>query len=1098
MTKFAKSIVFLSLCILLLAGMTYSQITVTSPSAQDRLKACEDYADEVLLDRWDMNQRTDVGWRTFNTVELPLSYLTNITFQNGIFSATSSGGDPNFTLLDSAYLGSAMLGKIGTNFPIDANKYTHLVIRMNLGISQTQPWGQLLWSKNTIYGGQTTSGSFFVHDGWFIYIIDIPSLGVAAGPDPWNGLIDSLRVDPIIVSGKQIQIDWVRLVDYDNSLRRTIRWTGNPGNVDIYLDNDTNAGNGNLGQLARNVGGTSYAFLAGGLAPGDYYIAIAQAGANPSTANYSSGYYRINDAPIVKLTSPSAEGSNTDFITLSCSDPWDMSNSEDVEHTMYLQNPTFTTINYEDLAGNTYNNKTVFRASSVNGTGSGDPIVFFLHFLYRGMDYQIDASKYKNLVFKMGIWGTQSVNDGSIARVMWRNENETVENVSQDIIIRHLPNKWIMNKVVCDLDTLEIEPGAGSPSHSGWNGWLDCFRIDPHEFTPAHQFFFDDVKITTDCTANSSYTIEWDLSDSDDSPSLSLYYDNNNSGYNGTLITSGLTPPQGYGSYVWDTSGISAGTYWVYAVVNDGDNTNRCYATGPLVIDHVQAQAPEISLSKDTLYFGAERNGPATPGEQVMITNSGEGALNWQATSTRSWINVSPSSGGSNSVITINVDHSGMGTGTRTGQVRIEDPQAVNSPQIIDISLTVYGSGGDSGPFGAFDTPGEGSVVSGSVAVTGWALDDINVSQVLILRDPVPTDPPQAIGDLGLVYVGEAVFVKGARPDIENLFPTTPCSDRAGWGYMMLTYGLPNKGNGNFRLHAYAIDSCGREAFLGAKQITSDNNSRVKPFGTIDTPGQGEVISGGGYSNFGWALTPPPNMIPTDGSTMWISVDSVFLGNIDYDLYRADIADSFPEYLNKDGAIGHFLLDTTQFTNGVHNIGWLVQDNAGNMDGIGSRFFEIQNLGGASAADISTSVTNLGHDSSGRLDIQAVLDEEKSQGRVISSAQGHFRPHFPLDTRPSPKNPNLIEIEVQEMDRMVVNLQSSANKGIVGWGSDVSKALPIGSTLDQEKGIFYWMPGPGFLGKHVLHFAASDSVFHGDPVTVVIHIIPRKYKKNYQ
>ena len=30
--------------------------------------------------------------------------------------------------------------------------------------------------------------------------------------------------------------------------------------------------------------------------------------------------------------------------------------------------------------------------------------------------------------------------------------------------------------------------------------------------------------------------------------------------------------------------------------------------------------------------------------------------------------------------------------------------------------------------------------------------------------------------------------------------------------------------------------------------------------------------------------------------------------------------------------------------------------------------------------------------------------------------------------------------------------------------------LPVGSTLDKERGIFYWLPGPGFLGEYELVF----------------------------
>ena len=212
--------ILLVISIFLFSQFTFSQIVVSSPSSQENVDACSDYADETLLDKWDMNERTDLGWAIFNTVELPKSNLTNISFLNGIFSARSvytAGGSPdysdaNIVILDTAYPGSSMLGKVGTNYPIDADKYTILAIRMYIDPDVEGPTGQLLWGKNTLFGGVTTSGAFYVHNNWHIYLIDIPSLGIATGSDPWNGMVDYFRMDPIIKKDKTIRIDWMRLV----------------------------------------------------------------------------------------------------------------------------------------------------------------------------------------------------------------------------------------------------------------------------------------------------------------------------------------------------------------------------------------------------------------------------------------------------------------------------------------------------------------------------------------------------------------------------------------------------------------------------------------------------------------------------------------------------------------------------------------------------------------------------------------------------------------------------------------------------------------------------------------------------------------------
>ena len=160
---------------------------------------------------------------------------------------------------------------------------------------------------------------------------------------------------------------------------------------------------------------------------------------------------------------------------------------------------------------------------------------------------------------------------------------------------------------------------------------------------------------------------------------------------------------------------------------------------------------------------------------------------------------------------------------------------------------------------------------------------------------------------------------------------------------MILTNFLPNQGNGTFRLHAYAWDADGQTTLLGSKQITVDNANSTLPFGTLDTPGQGQTVSGSAYQVWGWALTPQPGVIPLDGSTIWVWVDGVPLGHPVYNLYRADIATLFPGYANSNGAVGLFVLDTTTLANGLHTIAWSVTDDLGRAEGIGSRYFWVQN-----------------------------------------------------------------------------------------------------------------------------------------------------------
>jgi hypothetical protein len=243
------------------------------------------------------------------------------------------------------------------------------------------------------------------------------------------------------------------------------------------------------------------------------------------------------------------------------------------------------------------------------------------------------------------------------------------------------------------------------------------------------------------------------------------------------------------------------------------------------------------------------------------------------------------------------------------------------------VNVNVYAPGADAPPFGSFDTPENNSTVRSSVPFTGWALDDVNVDNVKIYN--------------GNSYVGDAVFVEGPRPDVEQAFPDYPNNYKAGWGYMMLTNFLPNGGNGTYTIQAIATDREGYQTTLGSKTIHCDNEHAVKPFGAIDAPAQGGAASGSDYINWGWALTPQPKYIPEDGSTINVWVDGVNKGHPHYNIYRKDIAELFPDYANSAGAAGYFSFDFTGYADGVHTIQWTAKDSANNTDGIGSRYFSI-------------------------------------------------------------------------------------------------------------------------------------------------------------
>lgn len=389
------------------------------------------------------------------------------------------------------------------------------------------------------------------------------------------------------------------------------------------------------------------------------------------------------------------------------------------------------------------------------------------------------------------------------------------------------------------------------------------------------------------------------------------------------------------------------------------------------------------------------------------------------------------------------------------------------------------GGGQDGEPFGQFATPIDNSTVYGSIAVTGWALDDVGIESLKIYRKDGSTS----------VYIGDAVFVEGARPDVQVAYPGYPDNHKAGWGYMLLTNFLPNSGNGTFVLEAKAKDTSGNEVTIGSKTIICDNANAVKPFGAIDSPTQGGTASGSTFINWGWVLTPQPNSIPTDGSTINVWVDGVNLGHPVYNIYRNDIATFFPGYANTNGAIGYFYLDTTGYTDGVHSIYWTATDSGGNSDGIGSRYFKVQNssqsLSNAQGTSLNGRVVGQTNSLLTELRDIPINDFDTIRIRRGIRADREFQPVTADEY-------GAFSIQMEEMERVELQLsrEPSITEGYMMAG-DRLMPLPIGSTLEAETGRFHWWPGPGFIGEYRLVFVERTGDGWTQKKEVVIRIGPK-------
>jgi hypothetical protein len=505
---------------------------------------------------------------------------------------------------------------------------------------------------------------------------------------------------------------------------------------------------------------------------------------------------------------------------------------------------------------------------------------------------------------------------------------------------------------------------------------------------------------------------------------------------------------------------------------------------------------PAMSIDKTSLTFSATTTGAAfsskTGTQTVRLTQTGDGTVGWTVVSIAPWLVVSPTSGSGSATLNLSVQFAPGLASTQSDNVTLTFTGAGNTAGPIVVTLNTVTSTADTPPQGSFDTPANGSTgVTGSVPVTGWAIDDKEVTRVRILRNPVAGEPAGQ-----LVFIGDAVQVEGARPDVQAMFPTVPRASRAGWGYLLLTNVLPGLGNGTFTLTAIADDADGHSTTLGTKTITCANSSATTPTGALDTPAPGASVSGN-VTNFGWVLAPSPYRAdPPGGGTVRVVVDGTVIGAVPSGwTSRSDLTALFPaaQYPGIGHALGVAVFDSTQYANGVHTISWLVTDNLGSASGIGSRYFTVSNgsldldpaqgtvTGTGSRVIAGSTSPTIPFDAALRIDSAAALAAAVDQAPgAFTAIRGRRGSNLDAPLEAYAVDGGRVTVRAEELDRIELHLKGveSAVTGYLRVAGALAP-LPIGSALNAQTGVFTWGPGVGFVGTYDLVFVQWS---HGQAV----------------
>jgi len=186
--------------------------------------------------------------------------------------------------------------------------------------------------------------------------------------------------------------------------------------------------------------------------------------------------------------------------------------------------------------------------------------------------------------------------------------------------------------------------------------------------------------------------------------------------------------------------------------------------------------------------------------------------------------------------------------------------------------------------------------------------------------------------------------------------------------------------------------------------------------------------------------------------------------------------------------VGYFYLDSTSYAYGMHTIQWTARDSAGNSDGIGSRYFSID----FPTVD-SEMQTKMIKSPSMIPDIRQISQLPEDYSLPIRVKRGFKGDIQAQEVFPGENDMN--RVVIKELERIVVYLSHPFSNGCTYDGYMVVgrqlKPLPIGSTLDPGRGVFYWQPGPGFIGEYRFVFIEKRQDRDMSRKNIIVKIVPR-------
>jgi len=250
------------------------------------------------------------------------------------------------------------------------------------------------------------------------------------------------------------------------------------------------------------------------------------------------------------------------------------------------------------------------------------------------------------------------------------------------------------------------------------------------------------------------------------------------------------------------------------------------------------AQIPVLGVSPTSLtFFAAAGEGQPIP-QPVHVINRGSGAMRWRAIPDAPWIQVSPASGTGTMDVIVTIDATRLRAGTYEGRVRIEAPDADDSPATVIVTARLAAPSRTDPPAAAVPKPDAAAGVVPAAQPDATAVTPATPGRPAPLAVDARTLPPAT---RNLPY-SQAVPIRGGTPpyDTRLVRGRLPRGIALGNGAITGTTQFP----GNYPITIAVTDSSVPPATvtqaMTLRVITQQRDTAL----VVDPPAVGLVVAG--------------------------------------------------------------------------------------------------------------------------------------------------------------------------------------------------------------------------------------------------------------